>query len=147
MSDQIEPGVGDADTQGTDWKAEARKWEQRAKDNKASLDTAISERDSVSARISQLESTNTELSGKVTAFESAQAHAALVAKVSEATGVDPKVLRGSTEDELTEHANSLKALFDSQPSAPVIPSQGKSPDNVQDDPLRVLARSLFNDKE
>lgn len=101
----------------------------------------------LSGKLADLESLNSELSEKVAGFESAQARSALVAKVAEAVGVDPKAIRGDTEEELTEHAKYVKTLLDSRPSAPVIPSQGKSPENVQDNPLRELTRSLFENKE
>ena len=127
----------------TDWKAEARKWEERAKSNKAALDSLTSEHDSAVARLTDLESVNSELSSKVSAFESEKEHAQLVAKVAEAVGVDSKALRGSTEEELTEHAEYLKGILDSRPSAPVIPSQAMRPDQITDNPEIEAVRSLF----
>ena len=129
--------------QETDWKAEARKWEERSKANKSELDALTDKHSQVSARVSELESLNAELAGKVSSFESAKAHLELVSKVSEATGIDAKALRGETEEELTEHAEYLKGLIGSQPSAPVIPSQAKRPDDIPDDPNLEAVRSLF----
>lgn len=147
MSNQEPTPTPAPPAQETDWKAEARKWEERSKENKAAVDALTRERDEALSKATSLESLNSELSEKVTGFESAKAHSELVSKVAEAVGVDAKALRGTTEEDLTEHANYLKALIGSQPSAPVIPSQGKSPDNVQDNPLRELTRSLFENKE
>lgn len=48
---------------------------------------------------------------------------ALIAKVSEETGVPAEVLRGGTEEELRAHADSLKNLIE-KPSAPYIGSDG-----------------------
>lgn len=143
MSDQIPTPTTTPPAQETDWKAEARKWEERSKENKAAVDALTRERDEALSKAGGLEKLAAELSGKVEAFEAAKAHEALVAKVAETVGVDAKALRGDTEEALTEHANYLKNLIGSQPSAPVIPSQGKTPEQVKDDPLRELARGLF----
>lgn len=118
----------------TDWKAEARKWESRSKDNKAELD-------SLTEKFSALESQNGELLGKVTAFESEREHAQLVAKIAESEGVPAAALRGTTEEELTAHAASLKEAF--KPSAPVIPGQAKSPSAPLADPNREAVKKLF----
>ncbi len=147
MSDQVPTPTPAPPAQETDWKAEARKWEERSKENKAAVDALTRERDEALSKVTSLEALNSELSEKVTGFESAKAHSELVSKVAEAVGVDAKALRGTTEEELTEHATYLKTLIGSQPSAPVIPSQGKSPEKVQDNPLRELTRSLFENKE
>lgn len=118
----------------TDWKAEARKWESRSKDNKAELD-------SLAEKFSALEAQNGELVGKVTAFESEREHAQLVAKIAEAEGVPAVALRGTTEEELTAHAASLKEAF--KPSAPVIPGQAKIPGAPLADPNREAVKKLF----
>lgn len=143
MSDPVPTPTPAPPAQETDWKAEARKWEERSKENKASVDALTRERDDALAKAVALESSNAELLEKVNLFESEKAHAELVAKVAESVGVDPKALRGSTEDELTEHANYLKELLGSQSSAPVIPSQGKTPEQVKEDPFREFTRNLF----
>lgn len=118
----------------TDWKAEARKWEARSKDNKTELD-------SLTEKLTALESQNGELVGKVTAFESERDHAQLVAKIAESEGVPATALRGTTEEELTAHAASLKEAF--KPSAPVIPGQAKTPGVSLADPNREAVKKLF----
>ena len=143
MSNQEPTPIPTPPAQETDWKAEARKWEERSKENKSSNDALTRERDEALAKAASLEGSVSELSNKVTRFESEKSLSDMVAKVADSVGVDAKALRGSTEDELTEHANYLKALIGSQPTAPVIPSQGKSPERVQDDPLREFTRNLF----
>ena len=118
----------------TDWKAEARKWEARSKENKTELDT-------LTEKFATLESQNGELAGKVTAFETEREHAQLVAKVAESQGVPATALRGTTEEELTAHAASLKEAF--KPSAPVIPGQAKTPGASLADPNREAVKKLF----
>lgn len=130
----------------TDWKAEARKWEQRAKANKADLDSATAERDTAKGRVTELESTNSDLANKVSTFESKEAHAALVAKVAKETGVDGSVLRGSTEAELRDHAALVKSLVGGAPVAPVVPKQGSTPE-VKDNPELVFVNNLFENND
>lgn len=118
----------------TDWKAEARKWEARSKDNKTELEN-------LTEKFTALETQNGELVGKVTTFETERDHAQLVAKIAEAEGIPATALRGTTEEELTAHAASLKEAF--KPSAPVIPGQAKTPGNLLADPNREAVKKLF----
>ena len=142
MSDNTETSETQTPAQEIDWKAEARKWESRAKDNKSALDALQAQFDQETARVSDLESKNTELTEKVTGFEEEKALAELVSKVAEAKGVPASALRGRTEDELNAHADALKTLLD--PSAPVIEGQAKSPNETPADPAREAVRGLFN---
>lgn len=54
-------------------------------------------------------------------------HASLVSDVSKETGVPGDVLRGSTRDELVEHAEALKALT-AHSQRVVIPNAGDAPE-------------------
>lgn len=131
------PAENPAQEDTTDWKAEARKWEQRSKDNKSALDE-------LTGKYSAQETTITELSGKVTAFESKTERTALLDKVATAAGVPASALRGVDEAELTAHAAELKALL--TPSAPVVPTAGQTPGTPPDDPDRKAVRELFGPK-
>lgn len=131
------PAAAPAQDDATDWKAEARKWETRSKENKTELDT-------LAGKFAALETTNGELSGKVTAFESKTERAALLDKVATATGVPASALRGADESELTAHAGELKELL--IPSAPVIDGQGKTPGDPPSDPNIEAVRTLFGTK-
>lgn len=142
MSDNTETSEAQTPAQEIDWKAEARKWESRAKDNKSALDALQTKLDQEAARVSALESKNTELTEKVTGFEEEKALTELVSKVAEAKGVPASALRGRTEDELNAHADTLKTLL--EPSAPVIEGQAKSPNETPADPAREAVRELFN---
>lgn len=139
------PETGSTQDQ-TDWKAEARKWEQRAKDNKSALDSATAERDTATGRVTELESSNSDLASKLSAFESKEAHNALVAKVAQEAGVDGSVLRGSTEAELRDHATLVKSLVGGAPVAPVVPKQGSTPE-VKDNPEITFVKNLFDQND
>lgn len=121
--------------QETDWKAEARKWEERAKSNKTAFDE-------LTGKYTASESERTELATKVQAFQAEQERATLVSEVATAKGVPASALRGTTREELEAHADVLADLI--KPSGPVIPGQELTPDKVGDDPLREFTRSLFN---
>lgn len=120
--------------QETDWKQEARKWEERAKSNKSALDE-------VTGKFTSADSKRAELATKLETYEAEKERATLVSEVAEAAKVPASALRGTTREELEAHAAVLAELI--KPSGPVIPGQEKSPEKVAEDPLREFTRTLF----
>lgn len=91
----------------TDWKANSRKWEDRAKSNKEQLDAALKKIDELQA--SQATNANEQL-------EQANAKIAelkLKIKVSTETGVPVELLQGSDEEAITASANALTSYAQS----------------------------------
>lgn len=91
----------------TDWKANSRKWEDRAKSNKEQLDAALKEIEELKA--SQATNANEQL-------EQANAKIAelkLKIKVSTETGVPVELLQGSDEEAITASANALTSYAQS----------------------------------
>lgn len=91
----------------TDWKANSRKWEDRAKSNKEQLDAALKELEELKA--SQATNTTEQL-------EQANAKIAelkLKIKVSKDTGVPVELLQGSDEEAITASANALTSYAQS----------------------------------
>ena len=91
----------------TDWKANSRKWEDRAKSNKEQLDAALKEIEELKA--SQATNANEQL-------EQANAKIAelqLKIKVSKETGVPVELLQGSDEEAITASANALTSYAQS----------------------------------
>lgn len=91
----------------TDWKANSRKWEDRAKSNKEQLDAALKEIEELKA--SQATNTTEQL-------EQANAKIAelqLKIKVSKDTGVPVELLHGSDEEAITASANALTSYAQS----------------------------------
>lgn len=123
-----------APAQEPDWKAEARKWEERSKGNKSALDE-------LTAKFQALETQHNEVSGKLQTYETEKERAELVSAVAKDKGVPASALRGSTREELEAHADTLAELI--KPSAPVVPNQERTPDNVSPSPDREFARKLF----
>lgn len=91
----------------TDWKANSRKWEDRAKSNKEQLDAALKEIEELKA--SQATNTTEQL-------EQANAKIAelqLKIKVSKDTGVPVELLQGSDEEAITASADALTSYAQS----------------------------------
>lgn len=109
--------------QETDWKAEAeklkaesRKWEARSKENFDKLEALKEKADKwdelQEQGKSELERTKEELSAaqaKVEAYEKAEQTRAWAAEIAAETHVPASVLRGSTKEEMQEHAQAILA--------------------------------------
>lgn len=132
--------------QEPDWKAEARKWEQRAKDNKSAAEklAEIEEASKTEAQ-KQAERTAT-LEAKVAEYETKEQIAAWKAEVAEATGVPAVALAGSTKEEIEAHASLLKPLIGQQPTEEprpgVVPTIGKTPNTPPNIPLKDQIAAL-----
>lgn len=123
--DQSKHDGGDKPS-GTDWKAEARKWESRAKSNFAELEKLrVSDGDSGSV-IAELRRKNEELEGKVNEFvlEGVKRDVAAECGLS----VDAVAfLHGSDREALVESAKTLKGLIDHSGGAGVRRLAGSAP--------------------
>lgn len=116
----------------TDWKAEARKWESRAKENSAAA-----------KRLAEIEEANKTAEQKqAEALENLRAENArllvesLKAQVAAAKGVPADLLAGTTEDELNAAADRLLAFKGDQPPADF--GAGQRGERV--DPLKDMQR-------
>lgn len=79
--------------------------------------------------------------------DAADAHSKLVSDIAGEFGVDSNVLRGSTEEELRDHAGVLKQLLTSQPVAPVVPNAGDSPNKPAPTEVEEFVSELFGGSE
>ena len=114
--------------EGTDWKAEARKWEKRAKEN---ADAA--------RRLSEIEGANktaeqriADLEKRVAEADAKDRRAALVSKVAQATGVSPQIvsmLSANDEEGLTAQANSVAGMA-KVPTSNVVRTDNGGPDGT-----------------
>lgn len=117
-------------TPETDWKAEARKWEARAKASKADSEAAAKWREYEEAQKPLQERMAAELAQ--TKAEASQAQAELlrlkIASEKGITGDATKLLKGTTQEELEAEAELLLSLIANQ-SKPKTPlpdeNQGK----------------------
>ena len=117
--------------ESVDWKAEARKWETRAKENteaaKRLAELEEASKTEEQKRAEQL----AELQARVAQYETREQVAKWKSEVAEATGVPAAALAGSTKEEIEAHAATLKPLIaQSQPARPqplIVPAEGKTP--------------------
>ena len=139
-----------ADSDATDWKTQARKWERRAKQYKAKLDTVGKEPEAkqddtsgstdegdLAKRIAELEAENQQL-------KAAGERRTLMERVAKETGIPSSLLHGDSEEELRATAESLKqwasTLGRNTPT-----SLGSEPDTPQSANLELI-RELFNEQ-
>ena len=132
-----EPKVDD-----TDWKAEARKWEQRAKENApaakrlAEIEEANkTEAQKAAEKMAAAEKRAAEAEAKVIRRELALEH--------KLTKEDAALLDTITdEDAMRALAARLSAGSDTKPSGLHVPGEGKTPSAPNADPKREFLRSL-----
>ena len=130
----------------TDWKAEARKWEARAKDNLASARV----NEDAAKRLAELEDAQkTEAQKQQEALEKAQRELAELtvaktrAEVAAAKGVPAELLTGSTQEELEARADDLIAWRgEPAPQKLIIPNEGKSPSSGSFSPADAFAAAV-----
>lgn len=96
---------------GTDWKAEARKWESRAKSNFAELEKLRTSSDDSGSTIDELRRKNEELEDRINGFvlEGVKREVAAECGLS---GDAVAFLHGSDREALMESAKALKGLID-----------------------------------
>ena len=104
-------GDGEDRSSGTDWKAEARKWESRAKSNFAELEKLRTSSDDSGSTIDELRRKNEELEDRINGFvlEGVKREVASECGLS---GDAVAFLNGSDREALVESAKALKGLID-----------------------------------
>lgn len=135
--------------QGTDWKAQARKWERQAKANKAKADMW----DARAKDEPTVESLQEQIDGLRAEAEAARAESAriaAVARVSQETGVPSSLIQGDDEDAMKASAEAIAAFAKAQ--APGYPAdKGGAPqageasvesiESIKDPAERIRARA------
>lgn len=126
------------------WKAKARDNEKRAKENS-----------DAAKRLKELEDAQkTELQREREAREAAEKAAAelraereltqIRAQVSKSTGIPAEVLRGNTQEEIEDHAQSLKALLPEPRKPGQVPAEGRTVSTGSGDPAQQFAELIRN---
>lgn len=102
---------GDGKSSGTDWKAEARKWESRAKSNFAELEKLRTSSDDSGSTIDELRRKNEELEDRINGF----VLEGVKRDVASEYGLSSDAiafLSGGDKESLAESAKALKGLID-----------------------------------
>lgn len=108
----------------TDWTAEARKWEARAKENKTAADELAALKEAQRVADQTATQRAAELEAKVKDYETREQVAAWKADVAKASGIPPAALAGSTLEEIQAHAETLKSLIPAPARGPIVPTEG-----------------------
>lgn len=127
----------------TDWKAEARKWEKLAKENKLAAASLKALEDAQKTEQQRLEERAAQAENRAAALE-LDANRAIVALEKGLTAAQAKRLVGSTPDELSADADQL--LLDLGKPAPrtpaADPSQGQRPIGNSQSPAEQFAEII-----
>jgi len=103
--------VKEESSSGTDWKAEARKWESRAKSNFAELEKLRTSSDDSGSTIDELRRKNEELEDRINGF----VIEGVKREVASEYGLSSDAiafLSGGDKESLAESAKALKGLID-----------------------------------
>lgn len=110
-----------------DWKAESRKWENRAKENKSAADELKKIKEGELSEIEKANKRAQEAEAELDRLKAKEDVRTWASEVSKETGIPASALRGSTKEELEAHAETLKEFIKPEPTAPVVGSDGKKP--------------------
>lgn len=124
----------------TDWKAEAKKWETRSKENAKAAKRLAELEDADKTELQRAVDRAEAAEKRAAEFETAQQITAWKTEISATTGVPAQALRGTTKDELQAHADELKPLLGNR--GPIIPTAGQTPTTPPKDE-RDTVRRLF----
>lgn len=137
------PPPAEPPVEETDWKAEARKWEQRAKENKTAADKLA---ELEAANKSEIEKANDAKAAAEKAAADAKAEA-LRLRIAAKHGISDEdadlFLTGTDEETLTKQAERLtEKVTEHRKQGNRVPREG-STHQPKDDEMREFARGLF----
>lgn len=113
----IETKPKETPAQEPDWKAEARKWEKRAKENSDAAQRLAEIEEANKTEAQKQAERLAELESQVAGYQTREQIAEWKTEVSTETGVPADVLSGSTKEELEAHAAKLKPLIEQPPAS------------------------------
>lgn len=131
--------------QETDWKEMARKWEARAKENKAAADRLNEIEEASKSEQQKLQEKFDAVSRELDAYKTREQVAAWASEIVDGSDVPATVLRGSTREELQAHFDELKTVLGARPKMGASTVLGYQPKNSpkESDTKQVL-RQIFN---
>lgn len=143
----VEPAQADVapEVDSTDWKAESRKWEQRAKENSTAA-----------KRLAQIEEAQKTAEQKAAEREAAAEQRAIEAEMKamrrevalehRLSSEDAALLDAVADEEAMQALAKRLATTEGKPkSGNYVPTEGRNPQTPSDD-LRGVTRSLFRNK-
>lgn len=135
----IEPEEPQGTEEKTDWKAEARKWEARAKENKAKADKLDEIEEANKSDLEKATTRAEKAERELKEIKAAQERVKLADKISKDTGVPANLIQGTTKEEMEQFAKDNAHYF-KKDTVPVVGSDGKSASKIPTttDPIRDL---------
>lgn len=143
------PDGDEGGSPATDWKAEARKWEARAKANKEKADAYDQAKEAGKTELQKAQDAAAKAEAELERLKADAAVSEARAKVAKATGVPAELIAGDDEESMTEFAKAVAAYAKPNP-APKAGKAGRFADKADADKdagKRELARMLFGDGE
>lgn len=129
-----------------DWKAKAREWERRAKDNKSAADELVSLKDSQKTAEQRFEERLAEMEKRAAQAESKALRSDIAAKFGLSAEDRDLFLTGSDESTLTAQAQRLAGReADRKKQGNVAPREGTTTTSGGDNGLRDFTKRLFGD--
>lgn len=114
----------------TDWKAEARKWEKRAKENSGAAEELAAIRESQKSELEKATERADRAEAELREMKQAREREQEIAKASQETGVPIEVLSGYAGDDVGAYAANIKQYFEKRDSAPRVGSDGAHGDTA-----------------
>lgn len=132
----------------TDWKAYARKWEDRAKANAAKAKELDELTEAHAQTVAELEAEKAraaEFEAEIKRRDGLAERAKQAKEAAEKYGIPSKVLEGYAGEDVEAYAESIKPYFPDK-AKPVITSDGMHAQGVKPEAMAELAKNLFNQK-
>ncbi|WP_303871047.1 hypothetical protein [Fannyhessea vaginae] len=133
-----------AEAAETDWKAQARKWEKRAKENSAAADELAKLKESQMTELERAQARASKAEKALKTLQEKAEHEKLKEKIAQELKVPASLISGSDEEGMRAWAKSL-AEFAKPHVGATVPknSQFAQADTKQDDRAK-LAKQVFN---
>ncbi len=122
-----------------DWKALARKWENRAKENSEKAKAF----DESQAKLTELEERAQKAEEELASAQAKATRSALLSKIASETGIPAEFLQGETEEDIRKFAKAMSDWY--KPVAPKVSNPGKFDSNTDEfvAAKQKLARDVF----
>ena len=134
-----------APAQETDWKEMARKWEARAKENKAAADKLNEIEEASKSEQQKLQEKFDAVSHELESYKTREQVTAWASEIVKGSNVPTTVLRGSTREELQAHFDELKTVLGDRPKMSGAPALGYQPKNTPEiSATKQVVRQIFN---
>ena len=104
-------GAAGADEPQIDWKAEARKWEARAKENSKAAKDYEKLKESQMTELERAQKRADDAEAEAKKLKAERDRKAWAEEIAKETGVPAEVLRGETREEMEAHAGAIKPLL------------------------------------